>query len=83
MPMYDPPIAHYAHINVSNVPEQTMFKVIGKEGHNMKRLTAKYNLKYLWWNMENKTLEIWGGHNAVANARPKLEKFIEYAMEEK
>lgn len=76
MGVYDPPDAHYAHIKVSEATVETMLRMIGKEGCNFKRLTEKYNLKYLWWSKENGVVEIWGSHHAVANARPKLEKII-------
>jgi hypothetical protein len=81
MGVYDPPNAHYAHIKVNEATVSTMLRMIGKEGCNFKRWTDKYNLKYLWWNKENKVVEIWGTENAVAHAGPKLEKIINTYLE--
>ncbi len=67
MAPYDPPVnAHYTELDVSNYPEDFMWKAIGKEGKNFYDLTAWLKLKYLWYDENRKVVEIWGPYNSLA-----------------
>tara|TARA_B100001094_G_scaffold333430_1_gene412107 strand:+ start:17298 stop:17576 length:279 start_codon:yes stop_codon:yes gene_type:complete len=60
MPSYNPPIAHYAHVNVSSYDPNVLFSAIGRDGWIFKKLTNKLGLTYLWWDMDNQRVELWG-----------------------
>ena len=58
MPGYNPPIAHYCHISVSHLNDTDILKIIGKSGYFFKKITEDCNANYIWWNKENKVIEI-------------------------
>lgn len=76
MPMYNPPIAHYCHVNVSNIDEQSILKVIGRNGHHFKRITETSGASYIWWNRYLGIIEIWGPHHAMTTAKRQIETHI-------
>ena len=77
MAPYDPPIAHYAHLDVSMFPEEHILRCIGKEGNGFYRQTSRLGLDYLWWNQELNVVELWGSFNALkAGAKEKLKHWI-------
>lgn len=88
MGVYDPPIAHYAHVNVAHHSDGDMLRFMGKEGNYFKWFTDKNDLQYVWWNPETKVIELWGSHSSVAHARPymvehltKFENSLKYEAE--
>ena len=82
MPSYNPPIAHYSQINVSEFAIETILAAIGKKGQGFINQTNKLGLDYLWWDSERQVIEIWGSFHSVQNAPTHLtnyfnSKFIE------
>jgi hypothetical protein len=50
MPSYEPPInRHYTQANTCDIPEEVMWKFVGKEGIRLKRITASLNLDYVFY----------------------------------
>ena len=73
MAPYDPPIAHYAHVDVSGYEQTQILGMIGKGGKGFYWLTQKLGLEYLWYNQERNIIELWGSYRSLANgAREKL-----------
>ena len=67
MAPYDPPVAHYAQMDVSMFDEDTMFEFIGKSGKRFYWLTKYLELDYLWYDKERRVIELWGPHNSLVN----------------
>ena len=82
MPGYNPPIAHYCHVSVSNVPDSTMLKIIGKNGFFFKKITQQCQANYLWWNKESKVIEIWGSHKCMALTKYNVEYHVNHINDE-
>ena len=76
MPEYNPPISHYCHIK-GYENNNDMFKIMGPNGHNFKRLTIKLNLEYIWWNIKTNTIELWGKERQVQYAHTYMIKYME------
>ena len=77
MAPYDPPIAHYSQLDVSEYSDEQMLSFIGKEGHRFYWLTNKLGLNYLWWDHERKVVELWGSHGALHHgAKEKLYQYF-------
>lgn len=77
MAPYCPPIAHYAHLDVSMYPEEHMLYCIGKEGKGFYNQTERLGLEYLWWNQELNVVELWGSFKALeSGAKQKLKRWI-------
>ena len=77
MTHYEPPIAHYAHINMSEFTNEQLKKIIGVNGKRLYAITTRYNLKYVWMDFTNKRLELWGSYNAfLKGARQNIQKEI-------
>ena len=79
MAPYDPPVnAHYTELDVSNYPEDFMWKAIGKEGKNFYDLTDWLKLKYLWYDENRKVVEIWGPYKSLAEgAKEKVSSVLD------
>lgn len=70
MPAYEPPInRHYAQANTRDIPEDVMWKFVGKEGNRLKRITASMNLDYVFYHGGDGRgyISIHGGWGPVAN----------------
>lgn len=77
MAPYDPPIAHYAHLDVSMFPEEHMLHCIGKDGIGFYRQTSRLGLDYLWWNQDLNVVELWGSFRSLkAGAKDKLKQWL-------
>lgn len=48
-------------------------KLIGKEGYYFKNVTSKFKLRYVWFDIEKKRIEIWSGNK---NIFPTVQKYI-------
>jgi len=60
MAPYDPPVgAWYSSVDVSSLEENAVLALIGKGGRGFYRLTNQMGIDYLWWNKDNKQIEIW------------------------
>lgn len=80
MAPYDPPIAHYSQLDVSEYTDEQMLTFIGKDGHRFYRLTDRLGLSYLWWDSERKVVELWGSYNSLHyGAKEKLDEFFRAA----
>lgn len=64
---YNPPIergsSHYAHIKLDNIDTDILLSLMKNKGKFLKYLSDKYVVSYLWIDIENKHLEIWGNEN--------------------
>lgn len=77
MAPYDPPIAHYSQLDVSQYTDEQILSVIGKGGKGFYKLTSQLGLNYLWWDKERKVVELWGSFGALSNgAKEKLSLVI-------
>ena len=70
------------YIKPSRVPEITlpadfgtnvMKQVIGKEGCYFKKTTENTNVEYIWYDMDDKTIKIWGELENTLNATTIIE----------
>lgn len=77
MAPYDPPIAHYSQLDVSEYSDEQMLTFIGKKGHRFYWLTNKLGLNYLWWDHERKVVELWGSYGALhCGAKERLDEYF-------
>ena len=80
MAPYNPPNAHYAHINLTkefgDISYETMMKIMGEKGENFKQLTTANEVKYVWWNKELNVIEIWGSEHKMEEAKNNILKHI-------
>lgn len=77
MAPYDPPIAHYTQLDVSDYSEEQILTLIGKGGKGFYNLTKKIGVEYIWWNRERNVVEIWGSFDALYNgAKDKLSSLM-------
>lgn len=70
--VYSPPNMHYAHVNVDDVPHEVLESIMGYKGSYFKAFTDIMKLKYVWWNMETKVIELWGPFNRLQEARAAM-----------
>ena len=67
--VYIPPVnAHYTQVYVDNISSEIMKVVIGKQGKVFKAITHQAQIQYIWYNIENKYIEIWGPEDKVDDA---------------
>jgi hypothetical protein len=77
MAPYEPPIAHYTELDVSQYTDEQILTVIGKGGKGFYKLTSQLGLNYLWWDKERKVVELWGSFGALSSgAKDKLSSAI-------
>ena len=77
MAPYDPPNAHYAHLDVSSYSENMILCMIGKGGQGFYKITDWLGLEYVWYDSDKKRIELWGSYEALANgAQKKLENSL-------
>ena len=77
MAPYEPPIAHYTQLDVSEYSDDEILYVIGKGGKGFYKLTRELGVNYLWWDKERKVVEIWGSFTALdLGAKEKLSSEI-------
>ena len=50
------------------MPVKQAFKMLGEKGATLKSITEKYGFDYVWYNVKNQDIEIWGGYKQVMNA---------------
>ena len=74
--MYNPPIAHYSHINVSNISDEVLNKVMGINGAYFKAFTEIFGLYYVWWNKDLKVIEFWGPMHVMLDSRKVMNNRI-------
>jgi hypothetical protein len=67
MAPYNPPSAHYAHINVSQFSPDFIWSLIGTNKKGFYDLTKKLNLRYIWYNEDQQRIELWGPYEAFIN----------------
>jgi hypothetical protein len=65
MPPYEPPDAHYAHINIPQYDTDTVFKFIGKDGYRFKKLTSELGVYYIYYHHEDKRISVHGPWTAI------------------
>ena len=79
MPAYNPPNSHYREIKGIE-DKQIMLKIIGKNGCNLKYLTDKTKMQYVWWDQKRNVIELWGPMNKLMNAS---ETIVDFMIEKK
>jgi hypothetical protein len=80
MAPYNPPIAHYSQLNVSEYTDEEMLAFVGKEGRRFYWLTNKLKLNYLWWDTDRKIVELWGSFGTLNHgAKDKLDEYFKTA----
>jgi len=82
MAPYDPPCAHYAHVNVDLYSDDMIWAFIGIGGWRLYQLTEQLGLSYLWYNKERRVIEIWGPYAALkknpgSKILEKLDNYVE------
>jgi len=78
MAPYNPPNAHYAHIDVSNYEENMILCMIGKGGQGFYKITDWLGLEYVWYDSDKKRIELWGAEDAFERgAQNKLQKSLD------
>ena len=70
MAPYNPPNAHYAHLNVCKYSSDMIKSYIGKKGEHFYYLTARLKVRYIWYNIEKKIIEIWGPYESFRDIKP-------------
>lgn len=76
MPPYNPPNTFYSQVAaLSN--KQDMFKFIGKNGCNFKKVTETLDIEYVWWDMNKNVIELWGPHKKLLRARKIMQHYID------
>ena len=81
MAPFNPPIAHYAHIDLSYISDDKLKKIVGHKGIKLYDLTTDYNLQYIWMDYENKRLQLWGTESQFnKGVRHKIENHIKRYM---
>lgn len=68
MPPYEPPDAHYAHINIPEYDVDTVFRFVGKDGYRFKRLTSELGVYYIYYHPDDKRISVHGSYNALQKA---------------
>lgn len=71
--VYNPPKnTNYAHIKLNKEKQEKIYDIMGKNGSWFKRFTEENGLKYVWYNKENKWIEIWGNHFSIEKSKDIL-----------
>ena len=78
MAPYEPPIAHYAQLDVSQYSVDTILCAVGKGGHGFYKLTDRLRLEYVWYDIDRKVIELWGSYSSLKyGAKNKLNKILQ------
>lgn len=83
MPPYEPPSAHYAHVNISEYDTDAVFRFVGKNGWRFKKLTTELNVKYIYYHHEHKRISVHGPWSAMqklpcAEIVKQLDEYVEH-----
>ena len=71
--VYNPPLNRdFTAIDVYDIDDQTMYKVIGKDGIVFKAISHQTNVDYIFWLKEEKLIAIWGFTDCIQYARKRL-----------
>ena len=78
MAPYNPPDAHYAHINLEMKPDE-LKKLIGRNGKTIYYWTKKSGLDYIWVDFDKSRIELWGKYYLFKkkNVVEQISVFIE------
>lgn len=63
MPPYDPPNAFYTEVRIPEYVDT--FKLMGRGGFFMKKITEQSGCQYIWVDLERRVVEIWGSENRL------------------
>ena len=75
MPEYNPPAdAHYCEVDVVELIDKEVFKMMGNGGSYFKTVTEQCKAKYIWWNKEKKVIEVWGSYGCMQKVYNRLIK---------
>jgi hypothetical protein len=83
MPVYDPPDAHFAYIDIPEYDVDTVFMFIGKDGWRFKKLTRDLGVSYIYYHPESKRISVHGAWSAMVhmpcnNIVKQLSEFVEH-----
>jgi len=75
MPDYNPPTnAFYSEVQIPMYINP--FKIIGRGGDNLIRITEESGCQYIWVDLKRKVVEIWGREETLARAIAKVRRMI-------
>ena len=78
MAPYNPPIAHYSELNVSQYSVDMILCAIGKGGNGFYKLTDRLRLQYVWYDIDRKVIELWGSFSSLNHgAKGKMNKILQ------
>mgnify|MGYP000904854102 CR=1 FL=1 len=77
MPPYSPPNTHMTLCSAKNFNKTMVGRFIGKNGSNLYKLTDKLKVKYIWFDIEKKQIEIWGPESKLVHAKKIIDEYIE------
>lgn len=75
--VYNPPVAHYSHVALSDAEIEHMKKIIGYAGKNFKWISNISQAKYIWYNEKTKVIEVWGPMSTHVTARSMLRDLVD------
>lgn len=83
-PLHIPPFnnEHVSRISTKNCTTELIKMTVGKDGFFFKKLTEQYNMCYIWHNIEENMIELWGDeckHNSIQKEIiEKMQELDEY-----
>lgn len=71
--VYNPPLNRdFTALDVYDIDDQTMYKIIGKDGIVFKAISHQTNVDYIFWLKEEKLIAVWGFTDCIQNALNRL-----------
>ena len=70
--------SYYTQVDVSEESDETMARVIGKEGCHFKYLTEENECLYIWYDSDNRVVEFWGEEKTLQPAVNQFHSHLEY-----
>ena len=83
MPSYDPPNAHYAHVDIPDHDADSVFAFVGKNGWRFKKLTRDLGVQYIYYHHDAKRITVHGSYRSMLNMPcqkivDQLDEFVEH-----
>ena len=74
MPPYDPPNAFYTEVRIPYYVD--VYKIIGRKGNHLKRITEKSGCQYIWADFNRRVVEVWGREKYLKNGIAMIRNHI-------
>ena len=77
-------MAHYAHLKVDLYDELLIQKFMGPWGYRFYDLAIRLGMTYIWYNRDEKIIEVWGPYKSFRDNNPidvirgELEKYEDF-----